>query len=321
MGWTLSAGLLCGLLAPVAHAAPVRGEGKASASETKQPNLARARARALRRARRSALEAALGQVDGPIDGDARKSVLGSAEAWTGAYRILAEANDGQDVRIELEVEIDLVRLTKRVRKREAGAGAPMFRLGDVGATEACGDPDVLAAVVREELSSSGAVALEGKADGLDVALDCEILGPVRHTYLHAVRIRTTATTEGRTVVERISPGFATSADDALAAGLRRALGDVSDALGERRRGQIRLRVRSPLPSAKVRRLETAMRNSVLGVDTVELAAIERGLVELRVRGKLTAETLSRRLDALSVPGLSLTIVDVEPPDVLTIALD
>ena len=64
-----------------------------------------------------------------------------------------------------------------------------------------------------------------------------------------------------------------------------------------------------------------MRNSVLGVDEVDVAAIERGVVELRVRGKLGAKVLASRLEELSLPGFSLTVVDVDPPDVLTIRLE
>ncbi|MCA9654051.1 MAG: hypothetical protein H6712_08895 [Myxococcales bacterium] len=302
-------------------AAPIRGAGTAKASETKEPSLTRARARALRRARRSALEQALGQVEGPVDKAARKSVLDADEAWTGAYRILSETSDGDEVRLELEVEIDLVRLAKRVHVRAAGKGTPMFRLGDVGSAEACGEAEAVVAAVRDELAGQGAVALDGKAEALDVALDCQSLGPVQHTYLHAVRVQVMATAEGRTVAERVTAGFANGPGEAMAVGLHQALGELAEQLADRRRGHVRLRVRAPLPSVRVRRLETAMRNSVLGVDAVELSAIERGLVELRVSGELSAEALARRLEALSVPGLSLSVIDVEPPDVLTIAFE
>ncbi|MEX1364942.1 MAG: hypothetical protein AB1Z98_17570 [Nannocystaceae bacterium] len=314
-----------------ARAAPVRGAGQSKASETKTPSLAGARSRALRRARQAALQAALGQIDGPVDAVARKAVLASAEAWTGAYRVLSENARGDEVSIEVEVEIDLVRLTKRVRKRDGAGGAPRFRLGDVGAAEACGDAAALVDSVRAELQSLGAVTVDGsaeakgrgkaKGDALDVALDCQVLGPVRHTYLQAARVRVVATADGRTVAEHVSGGFATTPSEAVAAGLRQGLGELAEVLGDRRRGRVRLRIRSPLPAARVRRLEAAMRNSVLGVDGVELVAIERGLVELQVRGQLSAAALGRRLDELTVPGLSLSIVEVEPPDVLVIRLD
>jgi hypothetical protein len=84
---------------------------------------------------------------------------------------------------------------------------------------------------------------------------------------------------------------------------------------------VRLRVQSPMPAVRIRRLETAMRNSVLGVDEVEVGAVSKGLVELRVRGQLSAKDLSLALGALSVPGVSLTVVRVEPPDALTIRLE
>lgn len=309
----------------VAHAAPIQGAGQATASETKKPSLAQARARALRRARRAALEAALGQVSGPIDGAARKAVLAATEAWTGAYRVLSERSDGETVDLELEVEIDLVRLTKRVVRREAGAGRPGFRLGDVGSAELCGDADALAAVVRTELTGQGAVAVDGAAakgsPSLDVALDCRVLGPVEHTYLHAVRVRAIATSEGRTVADLSTPAFGTTPPEAMAAGIQQVLSDVASRLTAHRSGHVRVRVQSPLPAARIRRLETAMRNSVLGVDAVDVGALSRGVVELHVRGELSAKVLARTLGELSLPGFSLSVVDVDPPDVLTIRLE
>jgi hypothetical protein len=320
--WLLAAAIALGLggAASEAAAAPVRGTGQAKASETKSPSLSQTRARALRRARRAALEAALRQVSGPVDATARKAVLESADAWTGAYRVLSEDSDGQDVGIEVEVEVDLVRLTKRVAKREDAAGQPMFRLGDVGSAEGCGDAEALATVVRAELSGQGAVALEGKAPGLDVALDCQDLGPVQHTYLRAVRVRVTATAAGRTITDVSTPAFATTQPEALAAGVQRALTDASTELVARRSGHVRVRVQSPLPSVRIRRLETAMRNSVLGVDEVEVGAVAKGVVELHVRGELSAKALSRALGELTLPGFSLSVVRVEPPDVLVIRL-
>jgi hypothetical protein len=315
--------------APCVEAAPVRGSGSAKASETKSPSLAQTRARALRRARRAALEAALRQVGGPSDPAARKAVLEAADAWTGAYRILSENGDGQDVAIEVEVEIDLVRLHKRVAKREGGGERPGWALGAIGSSEGCGDAAALSELVSAELSAHGSVALPGaepakpsktKAPALDVAVDCQALGAVEHTMLDAARVRVVATADGRTVAEASVPAFAPSPAEAVAAGVRGALADVADALGSQGGGRVRLRVQSPMPAVRIRRLETAMRNSVLGVDEVEVGAIEKGVVELHVRGELSAKALSRALGQLSLPGFTLTVVRVEPPDVVTIRL-
>jgi len=314
-------------------AAPVRATGQAKASETKSPSITQTRSRALRRARRAALETALRQLSGPTDPAARKAVLDAADSWTGAYRVLSEQSDGQDISLELEVEIDLVRLQKRVAKHEGGGGSgPAWVLGDVGSAEGCGEAGAIAELVRSELSAQGAVAAEaaspegagkskkGKVPALDVALDCQVLGAVDHTYLHAVRVKVTATTEGRTVAEASTPAFATTPPEALTAGVQGALSDVAERLARHESGHVRLRVQSPLPAVRIRRLETAMRNSVLGVDEVEVGAVDEGIVELHVRGELSAKALSRALGQLALPGFSLTIVRVEPPDVLTIRL-
>lgn len=318
-----------------AAAAPVRGTGEAKASESKSPNLAQTRARALRRARRAALESALRQLAGPTDAGARKAVLDAADSWTGAYRVLSEQSDGQDVALELEVEIDLVRLQKRVAERESSGGGPAWALGDVGSAEGCGEAAALAELVHGELAAQGAVASsaaspsgpEGKGKSqksklpaVDVALDCQALGAVDYTHLHAVRVRVTATADGRTVAEASIPAFATTPAEALTAGVQGALSDVAAKLVTREHGHVRLRVQSPLPAIRIRRLETAMRNSVLGVDEVEIGAVDEGVVELHVRGELSAKALSRALGQLQLPGVSLTIVRVEPPDVLTVRL-
>lgn len=303
----------------VAQAAPVRGTGTATASEAKSPSMTKTRSRALRRARRQALQVALGQVSGSVDPKARKAVLGSSEAWTGSYRIVSETRQGSQVEIEVEVEIDLVRLTKRVTRK--GTPKPAFRLGDVTVGPACGEAEVVVGQVGTELSGSGAVALDGKGPPLDVVVECEVLGPVMHTYLQGAHVAVVATTQGQVVARRGGPAFAITPPEAVASGIGRALLVTADDLVTRRAGHVRLRVRSPMPSARIRRLEVAMRRSVLGVDRVEVAAIERGVVELHVRGSLDAKTLARRLGALSLPGFSLSVVDVEPPDALTIRLE
>jgi len=323
--------LSLGLVTSSAWAAPVRGTGEATAAETKKPSPAEVRARALRRARTAALQTALSQVGGPVDPEARKAVMGAWEVWTGAYRILSESGGADGVRVEVEAEIDVVRLTKRVQRADESGGKPAFVMGSIRAGATCGETQAVSEVVRAELSGQGAVTLEpppeGKGKGkaklvaLDVTLECGALGPVRHTYLHAAQVHVVAQANGQTVAEQRVPAFAITPVEAMAGGVSTALLDVGEQLAQHRKGFLRLRVRSPLPSARIRRLEAAMRNSVLGVSEVEVAGLERGVVELRVRGSLDAKTLAQRLAELPLPGFSLSVVDVDPPDALTVALE
>lgn len=309
-----------GAVPSVVFAAPMRGEGRADSTETKKPSASRTRARALRRARAAALKAAVGQVEGPIDPAARKAVFAAADVWTGAYRILSERHEGEAIVLEVEAEIDTVRLAKRLAPRNASSGRSVFRLGDVGSAESCGAPEAVTTLVGEELSAQAGLVLDAKGETVDVALDCQVLGPVQHTYLHAARVRVVVSAEGRTVAERVVPAFATTPEQAVVAGLHRGLGEVAEALTSHRKGTVRLRVQGPWPTERVRRFETVVRNSVAGVDAVAVSTIERGVVELRVRGRLDAKTLSRRLGTLSFPGFAVSIIDVESPDVLTIRL-
>lgn len=305
------------LCAGSARAAPFRGDGSAKASETKAKTSAAARERALGRARRAALEKALGEVKGAFDRAARRTVLKGYEGWTGAYRVLSERVEGSTVKISVEVEVDVARLGKRLTPRPTGLGAPMFRLKTVTLEGPCGTDRE---AVTHELTQLGALGTKSNV-GVVVALRCERLGPVEHTFVEASRVTITARTDKGEVGRTSSFGFGPQPDASVAQAVNRAVVDLAAELGQHRRGQLLLRVQSPLPSSRVRRLEKTMRSSVRGVTDTEVAGIEPGgAVLLRVHGDVRAETLSRRLQALKLPGFSLRIVGIDGPDALTIRL-
>lgn len=294
-------------------------EGEAKVGERRITTPAAARRQAMLRARHKALEIALSEVSGPIDENARKSVLSAVEAWTGAYRILSESSKGDVTKVEVEVEVDTLRLAKRVGVRPAKARVPMFVPGTVEIEGECGhavDKHVVA-----ELAAVGAVARSGAGDALDLRLQCRPLGVVRHTFVHAARVKLEAMANGGRVAEVTAHGFARDDSGAVSAAIQRAVGDMAPELGAHRRGELIVRVQSPLPAARIRRLERAISDSVLGVDRVELAGLEAdGAVLLRVSGNLRSDALARKLEGLSLPGFSLTISNIDGPDALTIAL-
>jgi hypothetical protein len=97
-GVGLAAGAVVALaVTPPAAAAPIEGTGRADIDPDK--GVATARKRAIRRARRAALDTALSGVPGPVDKAARKAVRKRSEAWTGAYRILEQSDDGSAVTV------------------------------------------------------------------------------------------------------------------------------------------------------------------------------------------------------------------------------
>lgn len=306
--------------ARAAQAAPVRGAGQAQGSETKKSSPQRTRGRALRRARRAALSEAMGRVEGPVDRKAKAAALKAVDAWTGSYRIISERSEGDTVFIEVEAEIDIVRLGKRLQPADASSKRAVFRLGDVGASEACGELPEITTIVGEELTAAGGIELRDRGEPVDIALDCQPLGPVQHTHLQAASVRISATAQGRTVVEQRIAAFANDPRDAVLAGVRDSLAEVAVALATHRRGRVRLHVRDPWPTARVRRLATTMRNSISGIDRVDVAEVAPGVVHLEVRGRLDASRVSRALEELSWPDFSVSTVDVESPDALTIRL-
>ena len=148
-GWTMAATLLTSLAAPAARAAPVEGKGTATIDE--KSGISGARKRALGQARRVALDAALGGIAGPVDKAAKKAVRKRSEAWTGAYRILEQSDDGKTMTVRVEVDIDTVRLAKRVSPAKAKVTASQYTLGKVEVAPECAPVDT--AWVSEELAA------------------------------------------------------------------------------------------------------------------------------------------------------------------------
>jgi len=306
-----------------AHAAaalaPYRGTGSAPAAAKPDEPGAAVRTKALAKARKAALEAALAQMPGPVDKAAKKAVLKSADAWTGAYRVLSERNDGGAVTIEVEVDVDVARLQKRLTSAPSLGSAPLFRVEDVAVGEGCGDERTLAARVQDELAAAGASASDGVP--VKVRVECKALGPVPHTFLHAAHVELHAEADGRSIGAFEADGFAADPPTTMATAVGQAAGDLASRLATHRRGMVALRVESALPAARVRRLERALAQSVVGVARVELARVDpRGAVVLRVHGQLDAAALGRALEQLQTPGLRASVVALEGPDALAIRL-
>ena len=310
----------------LADAAPVIGVGEAKGSEWKKPPAATVvRKRALRRARTKAIANALDGLSG-VDKAARKEVMGSHSSWTSAYRIVRETRTGDAIRIEIEVDVDLPRLAKRVSSSgAASSGArPRFALGSVkpSASGDCGDPQVLQQRVAEELAAVGAVATppEPGTATVDLLVSCDRLGAVRYTHMHSARVEITATTDAHAVATISRDAFGEDDDAAVEAGLTQALFSVGARLAEHQRGRVTVQVQATGPGDRVRRLERAIRDSVMGVRDVEVSGLSPGTIALSLTTDLTVETLAKRLSALRLPDFSVAILATEEPDVVTIAL-
>lgn len=312
--------LFIGLKPAMGEAAPIRGTGSAKTSEWKKGGTTeRARARAIRRARLDALAAALTKVPGAKDPASVKAVSKAGEAWTGAYRVVNERVVAGSVSVELDVEIDLARLGKRVSPQVLGtAKGARYQLGALEVQPACEDA---AASLEDDLVALGAVSRTGKATPVDVSVQCRPLGPVPHTLLHATSVVVVAKSGERVVAQQTRPGFGLDPTTARARALLEALDDVAATLRQHRDDQIIVRIESPLPADRIRRLQRAMVDRISGVRKASLHGIDPdGAVRLRVEGSMDARKLGRRLQALNESEISITIVGVDGKDALTIRL-
>ena len=310
----------------LAEAAPVIGVGEAKGSEWKNPpDASVVRKRALRRARTKAIAAELDQRRG-VDKAARKDVMGSHSSWTSAYRIVRETRSGDAIRIQIEVDVDLQRLAKRVSASGATSTGtkPRFALGTVKASASgnCGDPQVLQQRVAEELAAVGAITTtaEPGAAPVDLLVTCERLGAVRYTHMHAAKVEITAATDAHAVAAVTRESFGEDDDAAVEAGLSQALFSVGARLAEHQRGRITVKIEASGPGDRVRRLERAIRDKVMGVRNVEVSGLQPGTIALSLTTDLAVAKLAKRLSALSLPDFSVTILATEEPDVVTIRL-
>ncbi len=309
-----------GLTTSAARAAGVRGSGAAKVSEWKQaPSSTTLRARAIRRARLAALQAAMDGLEGRVDKDAKKSVQREGTRWTGAYRIVSEQVDPQGVRVELEVEIDLARLAKFVAPAAAPSPAKVrFHLGERSAGRGC---TVEAEQVADDLVRLGvAKAQVGSSVPVAVVLECESLGPVPNTLLKAVRVRVEAKAAGRLLLKSDEAAFGV---DELSA-RERGAGAVADALAAEIMGDpggVVLRVESPHPASRVRRLQRALADRVSGVRKANLVGIDPdGSVLIELVSKASAQDIARRLEALGLPDFEVTVVSVHDARTLSVRL-
>lgn len=285
-----------GLAAPapaLARTEPVEGEAEAKTARA-----------ALIAARQAALERALAEL--PVDADPEqvKRVLARAEAWTSAYRILEQDQDGGRVRLRVEVEVDTKRLAKRVAKRVEG-GPAGFRLGDLAVTSGTCATSYQADVAGE-LEAFGIVEQKG-LHALDLALTCRDLGTVSWTQTEAAEVTIVARGPGGELARATATSFGEHAQAARGAALEQANADLARGLLDELRGGVMIWVENPRPASRVRKLVESMRRSVIGVDSARVAAIGAdGAVGVRVTGSLEAKGLEAALSELEMPGFTLS---------------
>lgn len=301
-------------LAPPVLAAPFGGTGHAAIGG-KTDGL-QARGQALERARKAALEAAIEQI-GAVDPAARKRVLDEAPVWTRAYRVLQQGDDGATATAVVSVEIDTARLAKTLAlpaAPAASAGPALVAVREEGCPEGAGEA-LAQRMIAAGLLRDGRGGTVSGAAARSLELRCREVGPVR--YPRGVVVEAALALRGGAEGPASATGFGVDAAAASAEAIDRLYGQVAPAMSAQTAAGLRLRLTAPWPAARVRRLERALAESVIGVQSARVTSIAGdGSVTLRIDGSLTAEELHERLAAVQVPGATLVGVEVEAPDVV-----
>lgn len=312
----LLAGVIAaGLAGRDAAAEPFVGQGSAERS-AKEP--AAARTKAIARARKAALQAALATLT-KTDKAARTQLLRTSDAWTGAYRVLAERDGPDTISVEVEVDIDLARLTKRVTVAAPSELVPLFSIGRATVADSCGVAGDVRARINDELIALGGIGSGGQP--LELTVRCTAMGAVTNTTQFAARVELVGTAGGRTQALGDATAFAVDPQAAMAAAIGQAAGELGTKLARHRRGQVLLRVRGAQPAVRLVRFERALVQSVVGVISVELGGVDgTKTVLLRVRGPADAQALARALESMHAPGVHVGPAAVEGADDVAIAL-
>lgn len=329
VGWALTIPAL--LWGADALAAPFAGTGHAAIGG--EVDGLKARDQALERARKAALEAAILQI-GAADPAARKQVLAAPTVWTRSYRVLKQDDDGATATAMVSVEIDTAKLSKAL----AAPGAPATGPGPgPGLTvlpglelRSDGCPPTAEADLKKGLLAAGMirdVAAGSAGPVLSASLKCDAVGTVgypRQTVVRAeLQLQAPASRpDGAAAQTRASAtGFGEDAQAAAGDALSGLIGQVTKAMSGRTGTGVRLKIAAPWPAARVRRLERALRDSVVGVQTVAVAGVgSDGAITLRVEGGLSAQELHARLSGVQVPGATLVVGEVESSNVVHISL-
>ncbi len=299
-----------------ALAAPFAGTGHAAIGG--EVDGMKARSQALERARKSALEAAIEQV-GAGDPGARKQILAAPTVWTRSYRVLRQDDDGATATAVVSVEIDTAKLGKALAVPGATGTATATPILVLPALELRSSdcPESLAGEFKKAMVGAGVVrdVAPGSAGPvLAASLKCTALGMVAYPRQAAVRAELTITRVASSgpPVAAMATGFGEDPAAAAADALTGIIGQVTKSMSPRTDSGVRLKLAAPWPSVRVRRLERALRESVVGVQSVTVAGVgSDGAVTLRVEGGLTAEELHARLPAVQVPGATLVVGEVE----------
>lgn len=301
LGVGLVAAALTGLAPIPVSAAPFEGQ---AALESETPD-AKARRKAVSEARAAAFDAAVESLEASVDKAALAQARASLDVWTSSYRVL-EMGAG---RVRVEVEIDLPRLRKRLVPRPVKVArrvalAPVQI--DPGCAAELGEPDAWV----EGLRAAGLPLTDGadaSAESIVATVSCSQLGPVLATHLQAARV-VVQLRGGGAELRHEAFGFAVDIDEASSSARDRALTHLAPAIADRFLAPTLVRVVGVGDGSRVRRIERAIKDGVVGADWVQVVGLEAGgVVQVGVRGAVDVDGLARGLAELQFPDFRISV--------------
>ncbi len=274
-------------------------------------------------ARRAAFATALDALGSNIDPELRKSAKEEADLWTRAYRVIRDSEQAGKRTVEVEVEIDLARLRKRVAGSGAAGGSDGLVLDTM---QGCGidpsDPMDRTIVATMKAMIAAGVLATNASRRVKLSFVCDAPAGVEFTTQVMQSVQIEARIGDEIIASTVARGFATNGDAAREQAISLALASLGQALVPIAKQRIVLRVEHAQPAAKIRAIERALREAVIGVRSVALVSIDPkgSAIEFEVAMDGDVTQLRDGIARLKEPTFALSSVTVTGPRRITASL-
>lgn len=274
--------------------------------------------RAILGARRAALVIALDSLGPKAEGEpaARSAILSRYQLWTSSYRVLEVRPTAEGMQVQVEVEIDLPRLQKQLSLKKDD-GQAVYAWGRAHVQEQCHAPEMQASAIKDAMQELGVLRDDAQAT-LSMQITCASLGPVSFTRFVAAKVEARVKFGDREAILSRS-GFAVDPVRAQASAYSELFNAVVDRLAADSALELRIRVQEPWPAARLRHLERVLRDSIPGVQSALLLAVNgQGDAILSVKSRLGAKALGESLSQVQFPGFEIEELRVQSKRSLSI---
>ena len=157
--------------------------------------------------------------------------------------------------------------------------------------------------------------------GLALEMRCEPLGKVSHTHVTAARLWIRARVGKRPLATITVRGYGDDETTARDVAIARGLAMLAERLSKRNAESLHVRIYDPWPAARLRLLETALIEAVVGVQSVSVEELmPDGSVIMEVKATISAKDLSFELEDLDFPEFYVVDPHVESNHEISVRL-